>query len=480
MSTLQSLPVRAYTTIPALAGGESIAPEYLAPGLSLSQILTIARAYWRLTALVALSLIALIAGVLKLLPKTYPATATLMVNYELNQGGKEFPIGAVGSYMATQVEFLGSDRVLLPVIDTLHLALDDEFTAGFSGGDDAARRAWVLKNLRENLTITQGRGSQLLYVEVSAGQPENSARIANAIAEAYLLEERRLTNEPASERALEYSAQLAELQAKVTAAQERVTQFRRRSGLSDIAGRNDTDAQALNALEQELLAVQNARRAGEAKGVGDQAVSGDVLTSPTVQGLKREVAGQEAQLAQLSATFGPRHPKLLELKSQMAVTRAALQREIGVYVSNNSTQMLAGQQLERSLGHAVEEQRAKELAVRQQQDEGAKLLLELESAQAVYKRALDGYDQIMFASGGKLTNVSLMSRAIPAVTPAKPKKVKYLLVGAVAAIFAGLLAPLGYELWFKRRVRCRDDLERDFGMPVLAEFGHFSSQARLP
>jgi hypothetical protein len=34
----------------------------------------------------------------------------------------------------------------------------------------------------------------------------------------------------------------------------------------------------------------------------------------------------------------------------------------------------------------------------------------------------------------------------------------------------GLGIPLGYEL-FNRRVRCRDDLERHHGIPVLAEFG---------
>ena len=34
----------------------------------------------------------------------------------------------------------------------------------------------------------------------------------------------------------------------------------------------------------------------------------------------------------------------------------------------------------------------------------------------------------------------------------------------------GLGIPLGYEL-LNRRVRCRDDLERHHGIPVLVEFG---------
>lgn len=468
MSTLDSFPVRASSAVPALPESPLIAPQYLPPGTSLTQILTVARAYWRHTMIITLSLIVVLAGVLRLLPKTYTATAVLMVNYELNQAGKEVPIGEVGSYLATQVEFMKSDRVLLPVIEMLHLTNDPEFTAGFSGTSPSERRVWVLKNLRENLDITQGRGSQLLYVQAEASNPQKAARIANAIADVYLQEEHRLENEPASQRAREYTAQLAELQGKVTMAQERVTEFRQRSGLSDIDGRNDADARALNELEQQLLTAQNARRSAEARGVGDQSVSADVLTSQTVQTLKGELATEEAELAQLSATLGPRHPKLLEVQSRIKATRAALRQEVDVYSGDNATQILSGRQLEQSLQRAVDQQRAKVLAVREQQDEGAKLLLELESAQAVYKRALDGYDQIMFASGGKLTNVSLMSQAVPAVTPAKPKKLKILVLGAVGALLIGLLAPLAYEFWLRRRIRCRDDLELDFGMPVLA------------
>jgi uncharacterized protein involved in exopolysaccharide biosynthesis len=93
----------------------------------------------------------------------------------------------------------------------------------------------------------------------------------------------------------------------------------------------------------------------------------------------------------------------------------------------------------------------------------------LESAQAVYKRALDGYDQVMFASLGNYSNVDLISRATPPVKPSKPKIAVFILLGAIAAVSLGLFLPLAYEL-ANRRMRCRDDFERDNGVPVLVEF----------
>jgi succinoglycan biosynthesis transport protein ExoP len=473
LSSSRSLPVPAHPL--PWPDAPLVAQQYLPPGTSRTQFITMFRAHWRQTVFIALALIVLLAAVLKLMPKTYTATATLMVNYDVNQGGKETPIGAIGSYMATQVELMQSDEVLLPAIDRLRLTQDSEFTAGFDGGDDAALRIWVLRNLRASLTVTQGRGSQLLYLEAAASDSREAALIANTIVDVYLVEEHRLVNDPASRRAQEYSAQLTELQEKVGAAQEKVTHFRQRSGISDITAHNDVELQSLNALEQLLLAAQNARRTAEAKGIGDQAVSTNVLSSQMVQTLKGQLAAQKAQLAQLSATLGAQHPRLLELRSQIAATQGALRQEIRVYSNNNSTEVVADRQLEEKLQGAVESQRSKLLGVRGLQDEGARLLLELDSAQAVYKRALDGYDQIMFDSGGKLTNVTLMSNATPAVAPARPNKLKLMLLGVPLAIVFGLAAPLAYELWFNRRVRCRDDLERDFGMAVLAEF-----EPRLP
>jgi capsular polysaccharide biosynthesis protein len=82
----------------------------------------------------------------------------------------------------------------------------------------------------------------------------------------------------------------------------------------------------------------------------------------------------------------------------------------------------------------------------------------------------------MFASGGQYTNTSMVSRATPPVRAGTPKVLSGALLGAIAAALLGLGIPLGYE-FFNRRVRCRDDLERQHGIPVLAEFGRMTAAA---
>jgi uncharacterized protein involved in exopolysaccharide biosynthesis len=166
------------------------------------------------------------------------------------------------------------------------------------------------------------------------------------------------------------------------------------------------------------------------------------------------------------------------LTSQIATSRRTLDNEIASYSRNAQTGLGAAQQLEESLQAAVTAQRINVLASSALHDQAAKYRLELDAAQAVYRRALDGYDEVMFASMGNYTNVSSISLATAPVKASKPRVQVYLLLAAMAGGFFGLVIPLAYEL-INRRIRCRDDFERDSGVPVLAEFGSLSLQRGL-
>ena len=59
-----SFPVRVSGATPVLVESEESLPEYLPAGISLAQVLAIVRARWRVTAVVALSLLFILAGIL--------------------------------------------------------------------------------------------------------------------------------------------------------------------------------------------------------------------------------------------------------------------------------------------------------------------------------------------------------------------------------------------------------------------------------
>jgi uncharacterized protein involved in exopolysaccharide biosynthesis len=353
------------------------------------------------------------------------------------------------------------------------LTQDPEFTTGFKNDGVNTLRDWVEKQLRANVVAEQGKGIQLLYVSATSKDRNKAAQIANAIVEVYQARESNHGNDPSSGRAHEYSAQLAELQGKVTVAEQQMADFRQRTGITDIVAQNDVETQALASLEQQLLAAQNIRRTAESKTAEDQGSSDPVMASQLIQNLKNQLSTLQAELAQSSATLGPKHPKVLELQSQITATRRSLDHEIQNFSQNSSGSVTSASELEGKLRRAVDEQRTKLVKIRQLQDEGQKLQLELESAQTVYKRALDSYDQVMFASS------SFVSRAAVPLQASKPNKILLLALGALLSVLVGLAGPLWYELMFNRRLHCRDDIERELALPVLAEFDRISAEPRF-
>jgi succinoglycan biosynthesis transport protein ExoP len=244
----------------------AVPQAYLHPGLSLTQIRTILHAYRRQSAMILFGVVLAVGLISMILPRTYKATATLMVDFNVNDplGGKEFPTGLMTNYLSTQRDLIQSPAVLLPAIAQAKLTADAKYTAGWhEGKGDIAD--WVMDRMMKGLKVEVGNyGSQLIYITYSANSAAEAARIANVIAHVYADQQLRRLNDPAGEQAQRYQAQLDQLKQNVDDAQTKVTEFRQRTGLVEFDSKQDLGGDRLANLEQRLVEAQQQRRAAQA------------------------------------------------------------------------------------------------------------------------------------------------------------------------------------------------------------------------
>ena len=437
--------------------------------MSMVQVVSNLRAHLK-GSLISLGVLVLVFGlVIKILPHSYVATATLIVNHgdQNPLAAPDFSTGGDYTFIPTQIDLIQSPAVLQPVINRLHLMSSPEWGKGYKGNPPALREA-VLTELTKSLNVYQGAGSDLLYIDASAKYPDEAAAIANAIANEYLQLNRQRIGQPAKQREQLYTKELEQLRQQTIQAQEQVTAFRQKHGMIELAPSDDDEAEtALKDLQQKLLAAENQERTVRAQ---LQAQPWGIIT-PTAPGagdLAATLATEQNELAKVRETLGPRHPEVLALESQIAATKRAITSGLG-------SQLADARKLVAQYSAAVQSQLEKVLARRRVQDQGTKLLLELESAKATYKRALDGYSQVQFASSSASNDVALLSRAVPPVKAVKPNKKEYFLGACVLSFGLAFGIPFAYELLLNRRLRCRDDFERNFGIPVLADFDSIPS-----
>jgi len=447
-------------------------------GLSIAQITAIVLAHRKISLIIASTMLVLATVAIKFLPKTYESTATVIVNYEINDplSGQAFPVMLMDNYIATQIQLMQSAPILAPVVKQLNLTADKELIAGYTGQGPV--EDWVRTTLKKKLSISHNSGTQLIYVTAESRNAAAAADLANTVANVYISQQQERLNDPAVVQAKRYTEQLADLKEKVNVAQEKVSEFRQRTGLTEvIAGMNDTEAFALNNLEGKYQEALHALRTAEVNQNSDNDGSRAATASPLVQGLRGQLATQQSQMAEYQTTYGPKHPKVMELASQIAATQQSLANELKNLSKGTSADIASARELVAKLKAAVDAQRAKVMSTKEKQDDGAKLALELESARAVYKQALDGYDKIMAAAGGRYSNVSLMNEAEVPIKSTKPNKQKLLILAFMMSLMVGVAGPFLYELLMQRRIRCRDDVERDLGIPVLAEFDSIAAFA---
>ena len=455
------------TDVPELSWATPVEGQTSSAGISPAQIFVVLLAYWKQITILTLALLGCAYVYIKLMPKSYTATTTLLINLDSKDAlaGNDYSAGMIGSYVATQIELMHGPVILRPVIDRLHLLQDMEFSGGFTGSGETLYDV-VQTNLSGALGVERAGGGQMLRVSVASRDPAKAAQIANTVADAYIDQDRRRLDEPAAERAHRYTEQLAELREKVTAAQQKVTDYNRLHGVGDISLENAAlDSQALNTLHQQLLGTQNQIRTLESK-LTELNSGSDGSGGWTA---KSQLDSQLAQLALLSNTYGPQHPKVQELNAQIALTRQSVANEKQSLAATTQADLAQARGLERKYLQAIADQEGKVQKIQGAQADSNKLLLELDSAKAVYKQALDGFDRIMFQAVADHSNVSVVNRAVAPTRPSKPKKKKLFLMAAAAAVGIGVGGPLCFGLLVSRRLRCRDDMERDFGIPVLAQ-----------
>jgi succinoglycan biosynthesis transport protein ExoP len=424
-------------------------------GMSIPQIVAIIIAHRKQSIIIAIVMVVLATVLIKLLPKTFESTATVIVNYEVNDplSGQSFPVTLMDNYIATQIQLMQS----APVI------------SGYPGQGPIGD--WVRAALKKKLLITHNPGTQLIYVKAESAKAEEAAELANSVANVYISQQQERLNDPAMAQAKRYTEQLADLKEKVGAAQEKVNEFRQRTGLTEVTGGvNDTETFLLNNLEGRLQEAKNILRTTQINQSSETDLAKASAGSLLLQNLRGQLATQEAQMAEFQTTYGPKHPKVVELASQIEATKQSIANELKTISKGTSADIAAQRELVARLEAERNAQRNKVMSTKEKQDEGAKLSLELESARAVYKQALDGYDKVMAAAGGRYSNVSLMNAAEVPIKSTKPNKQKLLMMAFVASIMFGVGGPFVFDLFLQRRIRCRQDLERDLGLPVLAEF----------
>ena len=407
------------------------------------------------------------------LPKTYTATATLLIDVKLTD-----PVGGVAlgqallpetlqAYMTTQAEVIASQQATRKVIATLGLgenaALREKWSA--ANKSEESFEDWLVRSLRKTLDVRPSRDSTVISITYSSTDREMTANVVNAFAQAYLDMHLQLQVQPAQRSAEFFDKRTKIVREKLAKATETLSAFERKHGFVASTEKLDVEAARLAELSSQLTAIQAAAAEATYKQRQGGALS-EVITSPVVQILRGDLAKAEARLRETGAKFGTNHPQYQRTEEEVKALRERVDIETARASDSVRAAARVTRQREDQIRAAYEEQHAKVLKMRAARDQAALLVHDVENAKREHNDLLQRLGQTSLESQVTQTNASILNRAADPLFPSSPKLLLTLIVSVLLGTLGGVGAVFALET-LDRRFRDTDDLAETLGLPVL-------------
>ncbi|MFP5512871.1 MAG: GumC family protein [Alphaproteobacteria bacterium] len=315
-------------------------------------------------------------------------------------------------------------------------------------GDAAeVESARLIDAFQKNLRISPGVQSRAIRITVEAKDPQLAARAADAVADAYIavqVEAKRNATQRASEW---LQGRMDELRQDMTATgRAAIEAMRSETGM--VKGR---DAPLVNeemsALNAQLAEARTAHANAQARlrqlqavrpGNPESLVGADIGGDPLITGLRQRQAALSAQLAELRAQYGDRHPALTRPAAELRDLNASLATEVDRVVRGLRGEVEQQVAKIQDLSRRMEGLRTESFDTLQADVRLRELQRQADASDDNYRRAVTRLKETQVLQALEMTpDVRIVSSASTPTGPVGPGKT---VLAGLAAVVCGAIA----------------------------------------
>jgi len=415
------------------------------------------------------------------MPPRFEATAVLALDAPKIQIVEHEVVSRLpqeASALRTELDVMRSRSVNEEVVDRLGLINDPDVLREAAGVASEAvphlTRSQLTDWLLGHLKVSNDGRSLTIVVSFTSESPERAARIANAIAENYL-DNQVQTKARATLKASDWlGQQLIKIREQLESSEAAVDDFRRKSGLLEVKG-TTIPAERISDIGKQLAEARAERVRAEVKlqsaKESDPETLPDIIASPTVQQLRKEIAELNLRIAQIRL-YSPSY-SLAELVAKAASLQTQMREEMGRIIAGLSSEVMTARKREAELAQSFQVMESELGVAAHSAVHLIQLQREADANRSIYEAFLARYKQTIEQQSLVAPDGRLISRAEPPGSPNYPNKFRFLLLGVFGGLaVGGALAFL--RDYFDRRIREVQKVEAVTGLPV------FGSLPKVP
>jgi succinoglycan biosynthesis transport protein ExoP len=438
-----------------------------------------------LTVIATGAAIGLVLGAIFLLTATprYTSTGQLIIDtrkIQLFQQQSVLADGMVDTAMIdSQVQVLQSKNVALSVIRDLKLTQDPEFVGGVrsvlgsivgavgsivtiltgGSGDDVSTEFLEYKAvgyLTKNFKVKQLGRSYVIEYAFTALNPQKAAQIANALAEAYIVDQLEAKYQATRRASVWMQERIKELRDQAQQAARAVEDFKQRNNIITFNTGQGNGTRLINEQQlQELNTQLTLTRAqtAEAKAkldrvedilrsggdIGDATVA-DVLRNEVITRLRQQLLDANKREAEWSVRYGAGHQAVQKLQAEMVQLKRVIQEELKriaeTYKSDYEIAKVREDSIQASLNGVIRDAGAT--------NQAQIALRDLESTaqtyQSLYDNFLQRYTEALQQQSFPITEARVITSAVRPYVKSYPQTLLVVAIGLVLGLLGGLAA----------------------------------------
>jgi uncharacterized protein involved in exopolysaccharide biosynthesis len=431
-------------------------------GFGVAQALALALRHKLFIAAVAFACAAAGFGLTKALTPRYLATAQIYLDprglpgVEKDAAAGQDSTGFI-NFVETQTRIITSQLVLERVVSAEKLTSDPEFDAPPSllsrllgrRAADGDPVAGAIRTLGSKIVVRRPERTFIIDISVSTNDPNKSARLANAVAQAYIDVRGTMHSDAAQQAATAFTSRLGGLRERLLGAEKQLEEYKAANGF---VGTREAyiDEQSLKEINQQLTFARTrledarsrymqAQRASRSD--ADVAAIASSLNLSTLTSLRSQQAEAQQKFADISADLGPRHPAVRNAAARVAETRRLVQAELGRLRSSLHKDYERARGTEEALQRDLERLQHKAVVSAQASVKLRDLEREVEVSRSIYESFLTRSRRTGEAQQLDDASMHIITMAAPPITRSFPP-------GAVFTSAVGFLGGLGLGFGF--------------------------------
>jgi capsular exopolysaccharide synthesis family protein len=334
----------------------------------------------------------------------------------------------------------------------------------------------AIDRVRGRLTAERAGESYAISIKFTSTDPVKAARLATAVAELYVREQLGAKQTAASRAAEWLSGRLTELRTRLLESENAIAAFKAENELIDSREGVTLNAAQLSALHSQLIETRAQRAERESKlGLLRRVRSGgesfetvtEILASPVITHLKTLQTELLREEAQLSQEYGPRHPKIIEVKAEKQEIADKIYREVQNIINAFESEVSFLRNRERALEQSLDQAKQNVAVGQRAEVHLAELQREAEANRELYKALLDRYKKLTEQQETIEAGAEVISTAPVPNGPSFPQPKLIVAVGFTGSlIIAGLLALIAETM--RSGLRSTREIERALGVSCLS------------